>query len=33
MVIGPESWKNGYNAIALVDRFAPSQLVVSDAKG
>jgi hypothetical protein len=32
MVIAPESWKNGYNAIALVDRFAPSQLVVRDTK-
>jgi hypothetical protein len=28
----PETWRDGYHALSLVDRFAPSQLVVKDAK-
>ena len=28
IVIAPEAWKNGYNAIALVDRYAPPERTV-----
>jgi hypothetical protein len=26
--ISPEDWKSGYNAIALVDRYTPAEIVV-----
>jgi len=28
IVIAPGAWKNGYNAIALVDRYAPPERTV-----